>query len=122
MSLCHVDIPAKDSETIKSFYQGVFGWTFEKDERTAEHWSISFGSKEQSGPMTGGIVPRSAPTQPIGCHFLVSSIDESSARIQELGGAIFVPKTAVTGKGFYACCLDPEGSYFVIWENDGEAG
>ena len=118
MSLCHFDIPAKNSETIKRFYQGVFGWIFEKDEGSPESWSISFGSKEQPGLVTGGIVPRSAPTQPIGCHFLVSSIDESSVKIQDLGGVVFVPKTAVPGKGFYACCLDPENNYFVIWEND----
>jgi predicted enzyme related to lactoylglutathione lyase len=121
MSLCHFDIPAKNCETVKKFYGGVFGWTFEKDEGSSECWSISFGSMEQTGPITGGIVPRSASTQPIGCHFLVSSIDESSVKIQELGGAVFVPKAAVPGKGFYACCIDPEDNYFVIWENDKKA-
>jgi predicted enzyme related to lactoylglutathione lyase len=122
MPLCHFDIPAEDCETARAFYGGVFGWTFEEDEGSSGGWSISFGSEKQPGPMTGGIVPRSAPTQPIGCHFLVSSIDESSGKIQELGGIVFVPKTAAPGKGFYACCLDPEGSYFVIWENDAKAG
>ena len=118
MSLCHFDIPAKNFETVKKFYQGVFGWTFEKDEGSSENWSIRFGSEGQPGPVTGGIVPRSAPTQPIGCHLLVSSIDEASVKIQALGGAVFVPKTAVPGQGFYACCIDPEDNYFVIWEND----
>jgi predicted enzyme related to lactoylglutathione lyase len=121
MSLCHFDIPAENCEAAKQFYGGVFGWTFEEDEGASECWSISFESGEQSGPVTGGIVPRSAPTQPMGCHFLVSSVDESSAKIQELGGAVFVPRTAVPGRGFYACCLDPEGNYFVIWENDEKA-
>jgi predicted enzyme related to lactoylglutathione lyase len=121
MPLCHFDIPAKNCDAAKNFYQGVFGWTFEEDEGSAGSWSISYGSEKQLGSITGGIVPRSAPTQPIGCHFLVSSIDESSLKVQELGGAVFVPKTAVPGKGFYACCIDPEDNYFVIWENDGMA-
>ena len=121
MPLCHFDIPASDYETMKRFYQGVFGWTFERDGESSEGWSINFGSQQQAGPVTGGIVPRSAPTQPIGCHFLVSSVDESSDKIQELGGVVFVPRSAVPGKGFYACCLDPEGNYFVIWEDDEKA-
>ena len=120
--LCHFDIPAEDIETIKNFYQEVFGWTFQKDEGSSESWSIGFGSMEQPETVTGAIILRSAPTQPIGCHFLVSSIDESSAKIQELGGVVFVPRTAVPGKGFYACCLDPEENYLVIWENDRKAG
>ena len=80
-----------------------------------------FGSEEQPRLITGGVVPKSAPTQPIGCYFPVSSIDESSIKIQALGGAVFVPKTVVPGKGFYACCMDPEDNYFVIWENDEKA-
>ena len=119
--LCHFDIPAENCETIKRFYAGVFGWTFDAGEGSPGSWSISFESEATPEPITGGIVPRSAPTQPIGCHFLVSSIDESSAKIEELGGAVFVPKTAVPGKGFYACCMDPEENYFVIWENDKQA-
>ena len=120
MPLCHFDIPAKNIATVKQFYQGVFGWTFEKEEGSSESWSISFGANShgQPGTLTGALVPRSAPTQPIGCYFLVTSIDETSVKIQELGGVVFVSKTAVPGKGFYACCLDPEDSYFIIWERE----
>jgi predicted enzyme related to lactoylglutathione lyase len=120
MPICQIDIPAKDFETIKNFYQGVFGWKFEQE--PIGSWSIDFGSAEAAGAMTGGIVPRSAPTQPIGCYFRVPSVEESSARIQQLGGVVFVPKTATPGKGYYACCLDPEENYFLIWEDDEAAG
>jgi len=122
MSLCHFEIPANNNETIIKFYGGVFGWTFEKDEGSAESWSINFGSEQQPRPITGGVVPKSAPTQPIGCYFLVSSIDESTRKIQELGGTVFVPKTPIPGKAFYACCLDPEGNYFLIWEDNQDTG
>ena len=121
MSLCHFDIPAQDCESIKKFYQGVFGWTFEKVAGSTDGWAISFCSKEQFEVITAGIVPRSAPTQPIGCHFRVESINEAALIIQELGGTVFVPKTAIPGQGFYACCLDPEENYFVIWEQDNQA-
>ncbi|MGD8475030.1 MAG: ATP-binding protein [Anaerolineae bacterium] len=66
--------------------------------------------------MTGGIIPRSAPTQPIGCYFVVPSIDKALVRIQELGGKVFVPKTAVPGMGYCACCIDPENNYFGTLE------
>lgn len=116
--ICHFDIPTEDFERMKEFYGEVFGWTFERDEGSGECWTIRFSSKMQSGPITGAIVQRSAPTQPIGCHFAVPSIDEFSARILKLGGTVFVSKTAVPGKGYYACCLDPENNYFVIWESN----
>lgn len=121
MSLCHFDIPAQNCENIKKFYQGVFGWNFIKAPASAENWSISFSAQEQPGVITGSIVPRSAATQPIGCHFRVASIDEASQKIQALGGSVFVPKTAVPGHGFYACCLDPEDNYFIVWEKDEKA-
>ena len=65
--LCHFDIPAGDCENIKNFYAGVFGWTFEQEAGSGENWAIDFGAGAQPGRITGGIVPRSAPTQPIGC-------------------------------------------------------
>jgi predicted enzyme related to lactoylglutathione lyase len=118
MSLCHFDIPAQNCDTLKQFYLGVFDWTFDKDKDSSEGWTIRFGSYEHPIPLTGSIVQRSAPTQPIGCYFRVASIDASSLKIQELGGTVFVPKTVVPGKGYYACCLDPEDNYFLIWEQD----
>jgi predicted enzyme related to lactoylglutathione lyase len=119
--IVHFDIPAEDVEKMKAFYSGVFGWTFEEDKSSPDCWAIGFESVGQAGPMTGGLIPRSAPTQPIGCYFRVVSIDQSSAKITELGGTVFVPKTAVPDKGYYACCLDPENNYFVIWESDERA-
>ena len=116
--IVHFDIPAEDFEKMKAFYAGVFGWAFEEDESSPECWSIGFGPIGKAEPVTAGLIPRSAPTQPIGCYFRVSSIDQSSAKIKELGGTVFVPKTAVPDKGYYACCLDPENNYFVIWESD----
>jgi predicted enzyme related to lactoylglutathione lyase len=118
MPLCHFDIPSNDFETVKKFYGGMFGWTFDQDANSLESWTNNFESDEQPRLVTGGVVPKSAPTQPIGCHFLVSSIDETSAKIRALGGVVFVSKTAVPEKGFYACCLDPENNYFVIWEDN----
>jgi predicted enzyme related to lactoylglutathione lyase len=37
---------------------------------------------------------------------------------QEFRGIVVISKTAVPGKGYYACCLDPEDNYFVIWGSD----
>ena len=121
MVLCRFDIPAGNYETLTSFYAGVFGWRFEKEGDHSESLTINFGSSGQSGPVTGAVVPRSAPNQSIGCHFLVTSVDETCVKIQEFGGIVFVPKTALPGKGFYACCLDPEENYFLIWEDDENA-
>ncbi len=120
-AICRFDLPASDFEKLKRFYGQLFGWKFTQDESSTENWSIVLPEPDSCGEITGALVNRSAPDQPIGCYFSVPSVETASARIPELGGSVFVPKTAVAGQGYYACCLDPENNYFLLWEADREA-
>jgi predicted enzyme related to lactoylglutathione lyase len=43
---------------------------------------------------------------------------EYSSKVNELGGKIVVPKTAVPGIDYYAVCLDIENNSFGIFESD----
>ena len=50
----------------------------------------------------------------------VSSVDESAAKVEKLGGTICKPKTAVPQMGYFAICRDTEGNEFALWEaNEG---
>jgi predicted enzyme related to lactoylglutathione lyase len=119
-TIVHFDIPADDVERAKKFYGELFGWTFEKSPGPMEYWLIS-ASQKKGGEAVGGMMPRQQPQQPITVYFDVPSVDESTAKIQKLGGKVIIPRMAVPGMGYFAWCLDTESSVFAVWETDQSA-
>jgi predicted enzyme related to lactoylglutathione lyase len=54
-------------------------------------------------------------------YFSVESVDDTVARVEELGGQVLVPKQAVPGMGWLAQFLDTEGNPFAVWQSDESA-
>jgi predicted enzyme related to lactoylglutathione lyase len=53
-------------------------------------------------------------------HTITSSINVPSvtrfmAKVEQLGGSVCSPKTAVPGMGYFAICQDTENHTFAIW-------
>ena len=93
-SIVWFEIPADDVERAKSFYGALFGWKIEK-----------FQQPQQQG---------------ITNYIGVTSVDESAAKVEKLGGKICLSKTAVPQMGYFVICQDPENNTFALWEkNDG---
>jgi predicted enzyme related to lactoylglutathione lyase len=120
-TICYFEIPADDIEKIKKFYADLFEWKIEKHKRAADYWTITTTTSSGEKGISGGIEKRQAPQHRITVHIDVPSVDEYSARIEKLGGLVFVPKTAISGEGYYAVCQDPEKNYFYIWETNKNA-
>jgi predicted enzyme related to lactoylglutathione lyase len=132
-SIVHFEIPADDVERARKFYSTLFGWKIEKievkkDGETMDYWMISTtassegkggGSHEEkkSASIDGGLMKRQDPQQPNLNYIGVSSIDEYSKKVKELGGKVVMPKTEITGYGFFAVCIDTENNAFALWEN-----
>jgi uncharacterized protein len=131
-SIVHFEIPADDVERARKFYSTLFGWKIEKievrkDGETIDYWMISTtsssegkggGSHEEkkSASIDGGLMKRQDPQQPNLNYISVSSIDEYSKKVKELGGKVVMPKTEITGYGFFAVCIDTENNAFALWE------
>ena len=64
---------------------------------------------------------RQYPDQPITNYIAVSSVEESAAKVQKLGGKICKPKTAVPQMGYFVICQDTEGNEFALWEKNDSA-
>lgn len=64
----------------------------------------------------GGLIKKMHSQHRITDYIGVKSVDERSAKVQELGGKIIAPKTAVPGIGYFAVCLDTENNNFAIFE------
>ena len=132
-SIVHFEIPADDVERARKFYSTLFGWKIEKievrkDGETMDYWMISTISssegkgegnhdEKKSASIGGGLMKRQDPQQPNLNYIGVSSIDEYSKKVKELGGKVVMPKTEITGYGFFAICIDTENNAFALWEN-----
>ncbi|MCH8035402.1 MAG: hypothetical protein IH950_16810 [Bacteroidetes bacterium] len=48
-------------------------------------------------------------------------MDESAKKVEELGGKIVMPKSAVPGMGWFVHFTDMDGNLLALWESDSEA-
>ena len=115
-SITHFEIPADDVGRAQRFYADLFGWTVEKAPGPGDYYFIKT-TNYQGGPgLGGGMIPRQHPQQQIMNYIDVASIDETAARLEQLGGRVVVPKTEIPGAGYFAVCLDTENNVFSLWE------
>ncbi len=116
----HLEIPANNIEKIKEFYANIFDWEFNFDE---EMNYMMFTIKDNDGNVTsgGGIPKKQNEHHSITNYINVEDIETSVEKIEELGGKIISPKTAVPGMGWFLHFKDPEGNGMAIWQNDKEA-
>jgi predicted enzyme related to lactoylglutathione lyase len=83
-TIVHFEIPANDTEKIKKFYEGVFGWKITKAPfQGQEYWLIETVPIDEKGApirpgINGGMYPRSPQwkeAKPVN-YFTVENIDE----------------------------------------------
>ncbi len=82
------------------------------------YWRVQTGATE--GPaLHGGLTYRAIPDLNGWMLFVnVPSLDETTARIQHLGGSIVRPKTAVPRTAWVTVVADPAKNIFGIWHAD----
>lgn len=117
----HFEIPADNVQKLKEFYGSIFGWKIERYPGPMEYWSLQTVPVDDKGMtlrpgVNGGLMPRQMPTQKPVNYISVESVDESLKKVMELGGKIAVPKTELTGMGWWAIALDPEGNQIGLLE------
>lgn len=116
-TIVHFEIPADDVQRAKKFYTDLFGWKIEKTPEM-DYWMVTTSGEKQ---VDGGMMKRQEPGQPITNYIDVTSVDESAAKVQQLGGKVVVPKAAVPTFGWFAVCLDTENNVFALWQSDKNA-
>ena len=130
-TIVHFQIPSDDIERSKKFYTDLFGWKFDKMPSPAgpeampegmEYWMITTVDDKGSESVDGGMMKRQLPQQQgITNYFDVKSVQEYSAKVEQLGGKVISPKMPVTGMGYFAVCTDTENNGFGIFEVDSNA-
>ena len=118
--LIHFDLEARNLDRAKKFYEEVFHWEFQKWDGPTDYWLIKTGSDDQPG-IDGGLT-RTESDHPVTINTIaVENLDLVLERLQAAGGRIVREKSPIPGIGWMAYCLDTEGNYFGIIENDGDA-
>lgn len=118
-SLVWFEIPADNPERAKTFYGSLFGWKIEPFPGMTDYWHIDTGGGDETPD--GGLMTRKRPEQPITNYVAVSSVDESAAKAEMLGGRVCKSKTAVPQMGYFVICQDTEGNEFALWEVNSSA-
>ena len=121
----HFEVPFDDGERARAFYGSVFRWTVQEmpgmDYTLAMSGPVSEkGAPSEPGFINGGMFQRGAegPRSPV-IVVDVASIDETLARVTELGGAVVGSKQPVGDMGFAAYFRDTEGNTIGLWETAG---
>ena len=84
-----------------------------------EYWLISTVDDKGNEALSGGMMKRQSPQQQgITNYFDVKSVQEYSAKVEQLGGKVISPKMPVPGMGYFAVCTDTENNGFGIFEAD----
>jgi predicted enzyme related to lactoylglutathione lyase len=109
--IVHIEIAAGDPGEAAAFYRKVFGWDTEHDEGF-DYWQFS----AEGGP-GGGFVGIGEPYEAgdVVIYLASEDIEAALTAVQENGGAVIVPKTAIGEMGWYALFTDPSGNKLGLY-------
>jgi predicted enzyme related to lactoylglutathione lyase len=113
-----VDLATTDTGAAKSFYGGLFGWTFEDnpipDGGTytmcrLNGTDVAAVAEQRDEERSQGIPPH------WNSYVTVDDLEASAAKVSELGGNVILPPFDVLDAGRMAVAADPEGAVFMMW-------
>ncbi len=107
--LAFFELGVEDADKGRAFYEGVFGWGFERGP-SGQGWVISAPN------VRGGMHPGDRGASPY-VFFAVDDIDAAVRRVRELGGEAADAEPAKAGeRGRYTSCRDDQGVVFGLHE------
>jgi predicted enzyme related to lactoylglutathione lyase len=122
-TITHFEIYGKDLDKLKRFYSGLFGWNYQLAPISEEYWLIQTTQNQVKNNkvsiLTGGLSNSQSIIPGIKIYITVDSLDETCAKIIDLGGKVLSQKREIFDMGWSIDVEDPEGNRFAIWQNLG---
>jgi uncharacterized protein len=114
-----VDLQTSDVSSAKSFYGGLFGWTFDDmPVPGGGAYSMAFVDGEtvaalapMNQPMIAGAAPPTWNT-----FIAVDDVDAAATKVGPAGGQLLMEPFDVTEAGRMAWVSDPGGAMFGLWQ------
>lgn len=108
-SIIHIELPARDIEQAAAFYATLFDWQI----NTGPEYT---GFTPSHGP-AGGFNPLAGsearvPIQPgdMMVYIACDEIDTVLQKVEEAGGKVIIPRSEISGIGWYGLFADPTGN------------
>ena len=110
------EVLGSDAARSQRFYAELFGWTFAPEVTGFEGYHVFTTPVGEAG--AGGAIGKRGEMAPenLRTYVHVDSIDETLAKVAELGGTVVEQKGEVPGMGWYAVLADSEGNEIALWE------
>ena len=116
--IVHFELPSKDADRASGFWSGLFGWQIGPSAMGEEFDYRMFQAADTQG---GAIYPDPEKGgSGLIVYFDTDDIEESIAKVRELGGQADEKKPVPT-HGWFAVCSDTEGNSFSLWQADENA-
>lgn len=115
--ISYLDFTAEAPERAIKFYEKVFAWEFQKWDGPMEYWQLKTGNQSEPG-IDGGLAKRDKPSDSLTPFINVDSIGKYSELIEQNGGKILQPKTAIPGVGYMTVFKDTENNILGLMEED----
>ena len=109
-SIVHIEIPLNAPDTDSKFYADVFGWEIMP---MPEMEYTMYGS----GNVSGGFptVGEQIQAGDVIVYLDSQDIEADLKAIEAAGGKTLVPKTEITGAGWFAWFSDPTGNKLALY-------
>lgn len=103
-----------DPQKAQDFYTALFNWDAEPAPMEGEDYTVL----KADGRQVGGIMPvppECTGTPPMwGLYVTVDDVDETAARVDELGGRVLRAPDDIPGVGRFAVIQDPQGAVLSV--------
>jgi uncharacterized protein len=109
--ICYIELPSRDIEESRNFYENVFGWKTRKRGDGSVAFDDSVGQvsgtwrkDRKSSSETGMIV-----------HIMIDDIEATMQKVKDLGGTIVQP-VGMDAPEITAHFRDPSGNIFGLYQ------
>lgn len=108
-SICWAELATDDVAAAKEFYSNLFGWTM----KTSDATGMQYTEFMNNGQPIGGMYQKTPEMGPMPTHWgsyvAVDNVDESAAKVKELGGEIVMGPMDIPNVGRFCILKDPTG-------------
>ena len=116
----HFEIPVDDVERAERFFSRTFGWKVQKWDGSIDYWFLMTGDSNEQG-IDGAFAMRQSEDDPIINTIDVDDAEKVAKKIEENGGEIVRPLSAVPGVGWLIYFKDTEGNLWGAMQDDPNA-
>lgn len=118
---CWVDLATTDQAAAKTFYGGLFGWSYEDvpmDQEGQQHYSMAL----LAGRYAAAVFTQQQEQRQMGIppcwnvHLTVEDVDAAAGRAGELGGKVVMAPVDVFDAGRMAIISDSTGGVVTLWQ------